>query len=272
LDPVVTPGSPTKKPYSAVASNLSKAFKGASFAGRTSTGARNVTLEKEGKLFVQVLYPGNVFTSGVSFTTLYIKVVQYKGGKVVPAWYCNTIFFTAAFKEVLKSTSGVDLGSEWLNYAMKFMVETKNRDTCFGADFQKLRQDKWPVTHMTMYLKCGDTREYMVARVKAVTKCVMTYLSESVAEGDGIYYPFEEAFREQVSPGLLKLLETDGFLKLCDIGIEVETTKILDELCMDNFICDAVFYCFGLDQELLLGPKEKWPKEAFAYGWNKNQN
>jgi hypothetical protein len=57
---------------------------------------------------------------------LYIKVVQYKGGKVVPAWYCNNIFFTAALKEVLKSTSSVDLGSEWLNYAMKFMVETKN--------------------------------------------------------------------------------------------------------------------------------------------------
>jgi hypothetical protein len=56
---------------------------------------------------------------------LYIKVVQYKGGKVVPAWYCNTNFFTAAFKEVLKSTLGVDLGSEWLNYAMNFMVETK---------------------------------------------------------------------------------------------------------------------------------------------------
>jgi hypothetical protein len=86
---VVTPGSPTKKPYSAVASNLSKAFKGASFAGRKSTGARNAALEKEGKLFVQVLYPDNVFTAGVSFTTLYIKVVQYKGVKVVPVWYFN---------------------------------------------------------------------------------------------------------------------------------------------------------------------------------------
>jgi hypothetical protein len=48
---VVTPGSPTKKPYSAVASNFSKAFKGASFAGRKSIGARNAALEKEGKLF-----------------------------------------------------------------------------------------------------------------------------------------------------------------------------------------------------------------------------
>jgi hypothetical protein len=41
----------------------------------------------------------------------------------------STIFFTASFKEVLKSISGVDLGSEWLNYAMKFMVETKNHGT-----------------------------------------------------------------------------------------------------------------------------------------------
>jgi hypothetical protein len=53
-----------------------------------------------------------------------------------------------------------DLGSEWLNYAMNFMVDTKTRDTCFGADVQKLRQDKWPVTHLATYIKCGDTRWY----------------------------------------------------------------------------------------------------------------
>jgi hypothetical protein len=70
----------------------------------------------------------------------------------------------------------------------------------------------------------------------------------------------------------LKILETDGFVKLHDIGIEVGTTESLDELCMDNFICDAVFYCFGLDQELLLVMKEQWPKEALAYGWKKHQN
>jgi hypothetical protein len=93
-------------------------------------------------------------------------------------------------------------------------------------------------------------------RVKAVAECVMTYLSKSMGEGAEIMnYPFEEEFREQVSPGILKLLEADGFVKLRDIGIEVGTTKSLDELCMDNFICDDVFYCFGMDQELLLGPK-----------------
>jgi hypothetical protein len=112
---VVTPRYPTKKPYSDVASNISKAFKGAAFAVRKSIGARNVALEKEVELFFQVLYPDNAFTAGVSFTTLYIKVVQYKGGKVSPAWYCNNILFTDAFKEVLKSTLDVDLGSEWLN-------------------------------------------------------------------------------------------------------------------------------------------------------------
>jgi hypothetical protein len=57
LASMVTPGSPAKKPQSAVASNLSKAFKGASFAGIKSSGARNAALEKEGELFVQVLYP-----------------------------------------------------------------------------------------------------------------------------------------------------------------------------------------------------------------------
>jgi hypothetical protein len=70
----------------------------------------------------------------------------------------------------------------------------------------------------------------------------------------------------------LKLVETDGFSKPHDIGIEVGTTKSLDDFCMDDFICDAVFCCFGLDQELLLGPKEQWPKEALAYGWKKHQH
>jgi hypothetical protein len=172
----------------------------------------------------------------------------------------------------LNSTSGVDLGSDWLNYTMIFLVETKTRDTCFGADVQKLRQDRWPVTHLTTYVKCGDTREDTVSRVKAVAEFVMTYLSESVGEGDEMYYPFEEAFCGQVSPGLLKLVQTDGFAKLRDIGIEVGTTKSLDDFCMDDFICDEVFYCFGLDQELLLGPKEQWPKEALSYGWKKHQH
>jgi hypothetical protein len=128
------------------------------------------------------------------------------------------------------------------------------------------------VIHMAMYIKCGDTLEETVGRVKDVTECVMTYLSESVGEGDETYYPFEEAFCKQVIHGLLKRLETDCFLKLHDIGIEVGTTKSLYELCMDDFICDAVFYCFGLDQELLLGPKDHWPKEALAYVWKKHQH
>jgi hypothetical protein len=57
-------------------------LKGASIAGKKSTGARNAALEKEGKLFLQFLYPDNVFIDGVSFTTFYIKVVHYKGVKV----------------------------------------------------------------------------------------------------------------------------------------------------------------------------------------------
>jgi hypothetical protein len=61
-------------------------------------------------------------------------------------------------------------------------------------------------------------------------------------------------------------------VKLRDIGIEVGTTKSLDELCMDDFMCDAVFHSFGLYQEFLLGLKEHFPKEALAYGWKTHQN
>jgi hypothetical protein len=58
-----------------------------------------------------------------------------------------------------------------------------------------------------------------------------------------LYYPFDAAFHEQVSPGIFTLLETDGFLKLY-IGIESGSANILDELCMAYFICEAVFSFF----------------------------
>jgi hypothetical protein len=92
-------------------------------------------------------------------------------------------------------------------------------------------------------------KEETVARVKAVTECVTIYFSESVGEGGELYYHFEEAFHERVSPGIFTLLETDGCVKVCDIGIEIGTTKNIDELCMDDFICDDVFYCFSMDRK-----------------------
>jgi hypothetical protein len=109
---MVNPGSPTKKPYSALACNLSKGFKGDYFAGRKTIGDRNAALDKEGKLCVQVLYPYHSFTDGLPFTTFYIKVVQYMGGRVLPVWYCNKNFFKAEFEEVLNITKDVDIGSE----------------------------------------------------------------------------------------------------------------------------------------------------------------
>jgi hypothetical protein len=84
-----------------------------------------------------------------------------------------------------------------------------------------------------------------------------------LGERDKLYYPFEEAFREQVSSTIATLLETEGFVKLRDIGIASGTTEIIDELCMDDFICDAVFYVlvwirnFFLDQKNS-GLKQRW--------------
>jgi hypothetical protein len=77
----------------------------------------------------------------------------------------------------LKSTKDVDFGSEWLNYVIEFIVETETCETCVGADVQKLRQDKWHVTNMATYIKCGDNQEETVERVKAVVDCVINNLS-----------------------------------------------------------------------------------------------
>jgi hypothetical protein len=59
-----------------------------------------------------------------------------------------------------------------------------------------------------------------------------------VGEGDNMYFPFEEAFHKQVSPNLSVKLKTECFAKIREIGIEVGTTKSIDELCMDAFFCD----------------------------------
>jgi hypothetical protein len=45
-------------------------------------------------------------------------------------------FFMAAFKEVLKSTSGVDLGSEWLNDVMIFCLRQKPVIHALGMTFK----------------------------------------------------------------------------------------------------------------------------------------
>jgi hypothetical protein len=58
-------------------------------------------------------------------------------------WCFNNNLFTAAFKEVLKSTKDIDIGYERLNYAIKFIAKNDTRETCFGADVQNLRQDKY---------------------------------------------------------------------------------------------------------------------------------
>jgi hypothetical protein len=76
---------------------------------------------------------------------------------------------------------------------------------------QNTHQDKWHVTHMATYLKCGNKKEEKFARVKDVSECLMPYLSESVGDEDELCYPFEEAFCEQVGPGLFNLLETDFY-------------------------------------------------------------
>jgi hypothetical protein len=51
--------------------------------------------------------------------------VQYKGGKIVHVWFCNNNFFTAELNEVVDITKTIDTGPEWLNYSMKFKVQTK---------------------------------------------------------------------------------------------------------------------------------------------------
>jgi hypothetical protein len=146
---------------------------------------------------------------------------------------------------------------------MQILVETKTRDTCFGSDVQKLRQDKWPVTHLATYVNRGDTRADTVSRVKAKAECVMTYLSESVGEGGEMYYPFEEAFHGQVSPGLLKVVETDVSQNFVTLASSLEQPRVLMSFAWTiSFVmqCSIVLVwirnCFLVRRNS--GPKRHW--------------
>jgi hypothetical protein len=68
-------------------------------------------------------------------------------------------------------------------------------------------------------------------------------------EGDYLYYHFEEAFRGQASSGILNFLETDGFLKLHDIVIEIGTPSVLTSCIWMISSVMLYFYFFCLSRD-----------------------
>jgi hypothetical protein len=59
---------------------------------------------------------------------------------------------------------------------------------------------------------------------------------------------------------------------MCEIGIEIGTITTLDEVFMDNYIKEAIHYCFQLDKNFLEGSVESFPFEALKLGWKKYGN
>jgi hypothetical protein len=91
--------------------------------GKDDGVGTNYVKEKEGMFDLQILYPINLFEVGAKFAPLFIKVVQYRRGKIEPVFIFNNEYFTKALTDLVdnQKVDGVypDLGLPCLNAAIR---------------------------------------------------------------------------------------------------------------------------------------------------------
>jgi hypothetical protein len=111
--------SPQKCPQSALGNTLRSKFKKGKLPGKDDGVDANYVKEKEGTFDLQILYPRNLFDVGAKFSPLFIKVVQYRRGKIEPVFIFNNEYFTKALMDLVdnQKANGVypDLGIPYLN-------------------------------------------------------------------------------------------------------------------------------------------------------------
>jgi hypothetical protein len=76
--------SPQKRPQSALGNTLRSKFKKGKLPGKDAGVYANYIKEKEGTFDLQIIYPINLFDVNAKFYPLFIKVVQYRRGKIEP--------------------------------------------------------------------------------------------------------------------------------------------------------------------------------------------
>jgi hypothetical protein len=78
--------SPQKRPQSDLGNTLRSKFKKGKLPGKDAGVDANYVTGKEGTFDLQILYPINLFDVGAKFARLFIKVAQYRRGKIEPVF------------------------------------------------------------------------------------------------------------------------------------------------------------------------------------------
>jgi hypothetical protein len=115
--------SPQKRPQSALGNTLRSKFKKGKLPVKDDGVDANYVKEKEGMSDLQIIYPRNLFEVGAKFAPFFIKVVQYRRGKIEPIFIFNNEYFTKALTDLVdnQKVNGVypDLGLPYVNAAIR---------------------------------------------------------------------------------------------------------------------------------------------------------
>jgi hypothetical protein len=201
--------SPQKCPQSALGNTLRSKFKKGKIPGKDAGVDTDYVKEKEGLFDLQILYPRNLFEVGAKFDPLFIKVVQYRRGKIEPIFIFNNEYFTKALTDLVdnQKVDGVhpDLGIPYLNAAIR---EIDVAATCAHKfdddDTQECRHGKLLTTHLTVFVKCAASAYGTLDRTKGFAEWMQIQLSGSAEDDEKLYHPFENLFEHGATQGVLK--------------------------------------------------------------------
>jgi hypothetical protein len=133
---------------------------------------------------LQIMYPRNLFDVGVQFAPLFIKVVQYRFGKIEPVFIFNNEYFTKALPDLAdnQKVNGVypDLGLPYLNADIREIDGVATRAKKFDEDdTQECRHGKFLTTHLTTFMKCAASSDDTLDHIKGFVEWMQIQLSES---------------------------------------------------------------------------------------------
>jgi hypothetical protein len=274
---VIPSSSPQKRPQSALDDTLRSKFKKGKLPGKYAGVDANYVKEKEGTFYLQIIYPRNLYGVGAKFATLFIKVVQYRCGKIEPVFIFNSEYFTTALTDFVNNqkVDGVypDLGLPYRNAAIREIdVVATRAKKCDEDDTQECCHGKFFTTHLTTFVKCASSSDGTLDRIKGVAEWMQIQLSESAEDNGKSYYPFENLFEHGATLGVLKWWEENDKKLTRSMGYTVGTLQALDEYFRHDYVKMAVPFYLSLGTDLQHQPLSSWPANALALGWKKYQN
>jgi hypothetical protein len=160
-----------KRPQSVLGNTLCSKFKKGKLPGKYAGVDANYVKEKEGMFDLQILLPRNLFEVGAKFAPLFIKVVQYRCGKIEPVFMFNNEYFTKALTALVdnQKVDGVypDLGLPYMNAAILDIDVVATRAKKFDDDDTKeCRHGKLLTTHLTIFVKYAASADGTLDHIK----------------------------------------------------------------------------------------------------------